>query len=180
MAELPVSDGGAAGDSAAVNGEIENLGRSGFALAMQLLSNRDDAADVVQDSFHKMVWKRRLFDPRRGEIKAWFLKIVRNRALDLLRRRSRRRTTSAPLGELVAASDPQPDAAAEKLELAQLVRKGLAQMPQDQREIVLLRDFHNLSYAEIAKVLDVPPGTVMSRLHRARAELRRRIRPGLS
>ena len=58
---------------------IEELSNSGFSLAVQLLRNRDDAADAVQDALHTVLCKRRRFDPNRGEIRAWFLKIVRNR-----------------------------------------------------------------------------------------------------
>jgi RNA polymerase sigma-70 factor (ECF subfamily) len=56
-----------------------------------------------------------------------------------------------------------------------LLTRELMTMPRDQREIILLRDYHDLSYAEVARVLSIPVGTVMSRLHRARSELRRRM-----
>jgi len=155
--------------------ELEALGGSGFALAMQLLQNRDDAADAVQDSLHAALRKRRLFDRRRGELRVWFLKIVRNRCLDLLRRRTRHQGRPVEWSELAARAEQQPEIAVEKQEMIALLKQELMTMPQDQREIILLRDYHNLSYAEVAKVLSIPAGTVMSRLHRARNELRRRM-----
>ncbi len=150
------------------------LAASGFALAVQLLGHREDAADVVQDAFRVVVSKRRLFDPGRGQPKAWFLKIVRNRCLDLLRKR-RRPISSLEPGQVAADGRQRPDLVAQRSEMLELLKRQLMAMPQKQREIVLLRDYHQLSYAEIARVLSIPAGTVMSRLHRARAELRRRM-----
>lgn len=163
----------AAGDLAVA--ELEALGGSGFALAMQLLQNRDDAADAVQDSLHTALRKRRMFDRRRGELRVWFLKIVHNRCLDLLRRRTRHQGQPVEWSELAARPEQQPDVAVEKKELVALLKQELMTMREDQREIILLRDYHNLSYAEVADVLSIPAGTVMSRLHRARSELRRRM-----
>ena len=155
--------------------QLVELRGSGFALAMQMLGNYHDAADALQDALHTVLRKRQIFDRRRGELRAWFLKIVRNRCLDILRRGARRRTEPAELTELPSPAQEQPQAVAEKRETLELVKKQLMAMPPDQREIVLLRDYHNLSYSEVADVLGIPPGTVMSRLHRARTELRRRM-----
>ena len=155
--------------------QLQELGSSGFALAVQLLRNREDAADAVQDSLHAALSKRRMFDHRRGELRGWFLKIVRNRCLDLLRKRTRHQSQPVQWSELAASSVQQPDAAAEKQEMVELLRQELMALPQDQREIILLRDYHDLTYAQVAEVLSIPVGTVMSRLHRARSELRRRM-----
>jgi RNA polymerase sigma-70 factor (ECF subfamily) len=116
-----------------------------------------------------------MYDANRGPLRAWFLKIVRNRSLDMLRRRARREITVEELPEKVGATDQGPDCSAERRELLGLLRQQLMAMRQDHREIILLRDYHDLSYCEIAEVLAVPRGTVMSRLHRARLELRRRM-----
>jgi RNA polymerase sigma-70 factor (ECF subfamily) len=150
------------------------LGSSGFALAVQMLHDREDAADAVQDSLYSALRKRHRFDSRRGSLRAWFLKIVRNRCLDMLRRRARHGGGEVEWSE-VCSLDHAPDEMAEKRELLTLVRRELMAMPEEQREIILLRDFHNLSYADVAQVLSIPVGTVMSRLHRARNELRRRL-----
>ena len=141
---------------------------------MQMLQHHDDAADAVQDSLHRLLRKRHWFDPGRGQLRAWFLKIVRNRCLDMLRSRSRR-ATEPMLNDPPAASGQRPDQLAEKAEMSVLLKTTLMTMPEDQRELILLRDFHNLSYAEIAEVIAIPKGTVMSRLHRARRELQRRL-----
>jgi RNA polymerase sigma-70 factor (ECF subfamily) len=154
---------------------LEELGRAGYALALQLLRHREDAADAVQDALQRLVQKRGLFDARRGTLRAWFLKIVRNRSLDLLRRRKRHRCDAADVVHVPAPARQRPDATVAEAELLNLVRKTLEDMPEPQREIILLRDFHQLSYAEIAEVLSIRSGTVMSRLHRARLELRQRL-----
>ena len=75
----------------------------------------------------------------------------------------------------MAASVDYPDAIAEQREQLTLLKAELTQLPAEQYELILLRDYHQLSYAEIAEVLSIPIGTVMSRLHRARMELRRRM-----
>ena len=152
--------------------DIDSLSDHGFALAIQLLGRHEDAADVVQDSLRKLVHSGQ-YDVQRGPKRAWFLKVIRNGALDVLRKRK-------PEDEEAVAqlkdSNLSPAEAAEKNELKHIIRQQLAGMDVTQREIVLLRDFHSLSYAEIAEVMEIRAGTVMSRLHRARKELRQRMR----
>jgi len=156
----------------AVTVELEALSESGFALAIQLLGRHADAADVVQDSLRKLVHSGQ-YDARRGHARAWFLKVVRNGALDVLHGRKQH---DAEAVDALADAAPAPDEAAARGEMNRLVRRELEALPEEQREIILLRDFHDLSYAEIAEVLDLAPGTVMSRLHRARQALRDRMK----
>jgi RNA polymerase sigma-70 factor (ECF subfamily) len=152
--------------------DIESLSEHGFALAIQLLGRHEDAADVVQDSLHKLVHSGQ-YDARRGPKRAWFLKVVRNGALDVLRKR--KPEDKGAVAQL-EDTDLSPAEAAEQNELKTIIQQQLDEMDVAQREIVLLRDFHDLSYAEIADVMDIRAGTVMSRLHRARKELRQRMR----
>lgn len=154
----------------------EHLGRCGFALALQIVRNREDAADVVQDSLHAAIRKAGMFDSRRGSQRAWFLKIVRNRCLDAIRKRNRRSERPLETAAPAVSAESRPEVAAERKETVEFVRRELMGMPEEQREIILLRDYHDLSYAEVASVLDIPVGTVMSRLHRARQELRSRMK----
>ena len=99
--------------------------------------------------------------------------VVRNGSLDVLRRR---KPQDAEALAHQADNNKTPDAAAKRNELTVLLKRELNSMPQDQQEIILLRDHQDLSYAEIAEVLAMPAGTVMSRLHRARNELRNRMK----
>ena len=152
--------------------DIESLSEHGFALAIQLLGRHEDAADVVQDSLRKLVHSGQ-YDAHRGPKRPWFLKVVRNGALDVLRKRKPEDKEALTQLEDI---DPSPAEAAEQNELKTIIRQQLEGMDVAQREIVLLRDFHDLSYAEIADMMEIRAGTVMSRLHRARKELRKRMR----
>lgn len=163
------------------NHTIEQLGQSGFALAIQLLKHREDAADAVQDSLQRVLQKRNSFDPSRGTLKVWFLKIVRNRCLDLLKS-SRRRNESETIerNQPTTSAADRPDIAVEKRETLHCLKEQLMRLPVRQRELILLKDFHELRYAEIAQILSIPVGSVMSGLHRARAELRKRMQGSIS
>ena len=152
--------------------DIESLSEHGFALAIQLLGRHEDAADVVQDSLRKLVHSGQ-YDAQRGPKRAWFLKVVRNGALDVLRKRKPEHEGAVAQLE---DTDLSPAETAEQNELKTIIRQQLEGMDVAQREIVLLRDFHDLSYAEIADMMEIRAGTVMSRLHRARKELRQRMR----
>lgn len=151
--------------------ELATLGGGAHALAIQILGNSEEAADAVHDAFAKVLSRPAAFDARKGALKPWFLSVVRNRCLDLLRRRR----SSDPNVEVLADPGPQPDNALEIEQRDEQLRRALAGLPVDQRQIVVLRDYLDLSYAEIAGVLQVAPGTVMSRLHRARLALRERL-----
>lgn len=148
--------------------ELAQLGNGAHALAIQILGNTDDAADAVHDAFARVLARPEAFDRNKGPLKPWFFRVVRNRCLDMIRRRH---GESAPVEQLAdAGPDPEELLAAEQREAR--VADALATLSRDKREIIVLRDYLDLSYAEIAGVLEVPPGTVMSRIHRARLELK--------
>ena len=155
--------------------QLEQVGPSGHALAMNLLGNADDAADVLQDAV-ATVLRVRSFDPSRGTFKAWFLAIVRNRCLDILREHQRHPRVDVESVEIPQEEADGPEATATQDELAVIVKREMGKLASAHREILILREFLDLSYAEIGKVLDVPTGTVMSRLHRARSALADRVR----
>jgi RNA polymerase sigma-70 factor, ECF subfamily len=156
----------------AISGEILD---AGFALAVQILRDRNDAADAVQDSVQHLLGRPSSYDPRRGSLRGWFLKVVRNSCVDRIRRSKRQATVSIDDNEPIARAEQQPDMVAEENELHQQLRHELRQLAEEHREVILLRDWHDLPYSEIATVLSIPAGTVMSRLSRAREELRKRM-----
>ena len=131
--------------------DIESLSEHGFALAIQLLGRHEDAADVVQDSLRKLVHSGQ-YDAHRGPKRPWFLKVGRNGALDVLRKRKPEDKEALTQLEDI---DPSPAEAAEQNELKTIIRQQLEGMDVVQREIVLLRDFHDLSYAETADVMEI-------------------------
>jgi RNA polymerase sigma-70 factor (ECF subfamily) len=152
---------------------LDTVGRRAFVFAWQKLGNHDDALDAVQATMAAAWRSRKKLRPGR-ELRGWFYRVLRNRCIDVLRSRRTQRVmpleADPPEGKM---SDPAGDVS--RREQLQRLRRELEQMPDDMREIILLRDFHDLSYAEIADVLSIPAGTVMSRLHRARSALRERV-----
>jgi len=148
--------------------ELAQLGGGAHALAIQILGNADDAADAVHDALATALSRPDAYDARKGPLKPWFMRVVRNRCLDMKRRQ---RSGTVPVDELV---DPSagPAEAAETAERSLAIQQALARISGEHREIVVLRDYLDLSYAEIAAVLSIAQGTVMSRLHRARLALK--------
>lgn len=150
-----------------------------FFLALQLLGHRDDALDVAQDAMVRFFTHLHRFDTKRP-VKPWLFQIVRNRVLDLHRRRKVRKHDSidaaaddedqAPLHLVDESVDVEGDARHRQLQ--RKIFEGLQELTHTQREILVLRDYQDLAYQEIAETLDIPIGTVMSRLHSARKRLR--------
>lgn len=157
-----------AGKNDTMRQQLAQLGGGAHALAIQILGNADDAADAVHDAFEAVLAKPGSYDKRKGPLRPWFLRVVRNRCIDMLRRRH---GNDVPVEQL-ADTSRTPDEAFEVAETAQGIQLALQSIAKDKREIVVLRDYLDLSYAEIADVLEIAPGTVMSRLHRARMALK--------
>jgi RNA polymerase sigma-70 factor (ECF subfamily) len=151
--------------------QIAQLGNGAHALAIQLLGNTDDAADAVHDVFVKVLGKPASYNAVNGPFAPWFLRVVRNHCIDMMRRR---RPGSADVGKL-ADHRPGPEASLEISQRDRGLQLALAKLTADQRQIIVLRDYMDLSYADIADVLEVAPGTVMSRLHRARMALKEEL-----
>ncbi|MCH7814492.1 MAG: RNA polymerase sigma factor [Planctomycetes bacterium] len=146
----------------------------GFSLAVQLLGNSDDAADTVQEGLLAL-WRNRERLERNRNPRGWFYRVIRNLCVDRLRHRARGKTVT--FDETLAPDDAAADPAetAQRKEYRVRLRHELGNLSPNLREILYLRDFHDLSYTDIAEVLAIPAGTVMSRLHRARMELRDRL-----
>ena len=145
-----------------------------YLLGLQLTGNREDALDVAQDALLRFFATLDRFQEERP-VRPYLLRIVRNRAMDLWRRRRIRRAESLDSGELprqIADDRPGPEVMTRRAELRRRVWQAVSELAPAKREILVLRDYHDLAYAEIAKVLGIPIGTVMSRLHAARKALR--------
>jgi RNA polymerase sigma factor (sigma-70 family) len=144
---------------------------SAYNLARWLTQNEHNAEDVIQEACLR-AW--RSFDTflagRDG--RAWFLTIVRNTCFTWLRK-SRSSGATIQVEEDFQAPDtsPDPEALVIKNMNSQMIRHAMEQLPLEYREILILRELEELSYKEIAKIIDIPLGTVMSRLSRARQEL---------
>ena len=140
-----------------------------YNLARWLAGNDHDAEDIVQDACVRAFRFGGGF--RGGNSRAWLLTIVRNTACSWLRKN--RPQAAVPLGEdeLAEIEDSGGSATAFDKADAGVVRAALEALPLEFREALVLRELEGLSYKEIAEVADVPVGTVMSRLARARREL---------
>jgi RNA polymerase sigma-70 factor (ECF subfamily) len=141
-----------------------------YNLARWLTRDPNDAEDVVQEACVRAL--RYLGSLRDGEARAWFLTIVRHACYDWLGRH-RGDGGDAGLLELAAESESEPPQRAERQGEARALEQAIAALALPYREVIVLRELEQLSYKEIASVADIPIGTVMSRLARARALLRR-------
>jgi RNA polymerase sigma factor (sigma-70 family) len=152
-----------------------------YNLARWLVRNDEDAEDAVQDAFLRAYQAFASYEG--GSEKAWLMTIVRNVCLTRLKRLAQSGKVvmlDEAMGEVEGASadivpaslNSRPDAELlAKIERAR-VQAALKKLPQNLREIVVLREFEDLSYQEISEIVGVPVGTVMSRLSRARAQLK--------
>ena len=168
--------------AAAVRGDRKAFGqlvrayqRRAYAAAYSLVGNRDDALELSQDAFVKAYKAMKRFDVSMP-FYPWLHRIVRNTSLNHLKKKKRRGESS--LDQMMEsgfdAHDPghAPDDSASRVELLRHIQRAMDELAPEQQEILRLRHFMELSYGEIAASLEIPQGTVMSRLHGARKKLR--------
>jgi RNA polymerase sigma-70 factor, ECF subfamily len=151
--------------------QLIQLGNGAHALATQMLGNADDATDAVHDAYVKVMNKPGAYKADSGALAPWFLRIVRNHCIDILRRK---RPSVAEV-ESLHDNGPGPDGVLEIDQRDSGLRKALQSLSSDQRQIIILRDYMDMSYTEISSVLEIAKGTVMSRLHRARMALKEEL-----
>jgi RNA polymerase sigma-70 factor (ECF subfamily) len=143
-----------------------------YNLARWLAGNDSDAQDVVQEAYLRAF--KFLNGFRGGDSRSWLLRIVRNAFYDWLKRNRREETGTSFDEELHSAGDEagMPDTLLLEKADHERVRAAIGDLPCEVREILVLRELEGFSYKEIADIAEVPPGTVMSRLARAREHLR--------
>jgi RNA polymerase sigma-70 factor (ECF subfamily) len=141
-------------------------------LARWLLRNEQDAQDVVQEAYLRAFKSFAGFHGSNG--RAWLLTIVRNTSYTLLKKNRAVDLTTTFDEEIHTAGHGavSPATILEQSEDAGLIKEAMDELPAEFREILVLRHLEGLSYKEIADIAQIPPGTVMSRLARARAKLR--------
>jgi RNA polymerase sigma-70 factor (ECF subfamily) len=147
-------------------------GRKIYNFAYRLTGNADDAADLTQDVLIRVHRGLHTYSP--GSFDGWLWRITRNAFLDEVRRKRRRPTVPLPddLDRMASASMPAPDDVLAEVRLGADVQQALLKLPHDFREAVVMCDVVGLSYDEIASAAGVPVGTIRSRIHRARRQLR--------
>ena len=172
------------GDSGAWAEMVRTHHKRVYGLCYRFTGNAADAEDLTQDVFLKIYSNLASFDTSRGSLQVWITTMTRNLLVDNFRRTRNQRATGSlddgwetteelkPLDRLTAKGASPHELAAQK-ELAVMVQNALARVSVELREAVILRDLQDLDYKEIACVLDIPEGTVKSRISRGRAELAR-------
>jgi RNA polymerase sigma-70 factor, ECF subfamily len=167
------------GDQEAWDAIVRQHWRKVFNVAYKFVGKHAEAEDLTQEIFLKVFKSLETFD-RRANFQTWLISVSRNLCIDHYRsvRKERemidREVDTADIAP--AAPDPGPIAALEQRDRVVLLRQALAALPETLRTAVLLRDIQELSYQEIADRLQLPEGTVKSRINRGRNELARQIR----
>jgi RNA polymerase sigma-70 factor (ECF subfamily) len=167
------------GDHDAFRVLVERYQGRAFGLALRVLRNEEHARDAVQDAFLKAYGSLDRFQGR-SSFYTWLYRIVMNQCLDRKRRDKSDRevewnddvaATQSPTAGALAAAPIAPDDAVERGEVRAAVAKAIAELPEDARRTIELREIDGLTYREISEALGIPKGTVMSRLHYARRKL---------
>ena len=158
-----------------------------YGVALKLLGNREDAAEVAQEAFLRTFWKITGFRAE-AHFYTWLYRITLNLCHERLARRKREMPRYTPPTDAEDSSDASsqeiqladpaasPREQAAQSERIALVRQALARLDEGDFQLLILREFDHLSYEELAMVLGVPAGTVMSRLHRARQALAQELK----
>ncbi|WP_434743121.1 RNA polymerase sigma factor [Micromonospora sp. SH-82] len=161
-----------AGDESALREAYDRFGRAVLHLATSTLANRSDAEDATQATFVAAWLGRDTFDPSRGSLLGWLLGIGRRKVVDRLRATARENRVAETVRQLPepVTGGPDPETVVDRL----VVADELARLPQDQRRMLELAFYDDLTHQQIAAVTGVPLGTVKSHIRRGMASLKRR------
>ena len=147
---------------------------AGLRLAVAMMGNTEDAKDALQLAFIKTYDTFPRFDLRRP-FGSWFFQILRNQCRDMLRSRKAKFNMEAideRIEQRPASSERGPERIRQRAAAKELLWKGLEQIGTEHREILVLKELEGFRYAEIAQILEIPEGTVASRLYHARSALK--------
>ncbi len=170
-----------AGDGAAWEEIVTTYSRRIYNLAYRFTSRTDAAEDLTQEVFVRVYRALEQYDPKQGDLQNWLMRLARNLIIDDYRRRQRspHDTQAEDLQDHtyhLRASGGSPQRELERRELSEQVQAGINKLPPDLRICVILRDLEELSYQEIVDLLQIPEGTVKSRINRGRIELAKILR----
>ena len=149
-----------------------------FALTRRMCKNPADAEEAAQETF-LAAWQGLKFFRGESSFSTWLYRLASNACVDLLRKEGRHRAAAGPsLNDeefLLEIQDeaPSPHALAEQAELKEQIEASLASLPEEYREVLILREIHQQSYDEISEILSLDLGTVKSRINRGRKRLRK-------
>ena len=165
------------GDQSAFEQLVRLYEKRVLALTTRMCKNPADAEEAAQEAFLS-AWQGLPFFRGDASFSTWLYRLASNACVDLLRREGRHQSAAGPslndeeVQLEVPDTAPSPQEQAERSELRQQIEAGLQALTPDHRQVLLLREMHQLSYDEIAQTLDVDVGTVKSRINRGRKQLR--------
>ena len=179
------------GDERAFRTLVERYQKKVYAVALGMVKDREEAMDVVQEAFVKV---HRSLDTFKADATfyTWLYRITVNVCIDVIRRRGAMRAEAvefdervghdlaeANLGAVSSQLGSNPEKSVLRRELGEKIQEALEQIPEKHRAILLLRELDGLSYEELAQALEIPKGTVMSRLFHARAKVQKLLSESL-
>ncbi len=170
------------GDEAAWEELVRQYTRQVYGLCFRFTNSTQEAQDLTQDVFLRVFKTIKTFRSAEGSFHTWLARVTRNLLIDHYRRTRQERVTDSieeqlpMLEEAGGAAAPRPDQVLAGREASEILQATLQRLSPDLREAVILRDLQEMEYREIAEVLDIPEGTVKSRINRGRAELARLLR----
>jgi RNA polymerase sigma-70 factor (ECF subfamily) len=166
------------GEKSAFEHLVRQYMTEAYLTALGFVGNKEDARDLSQDAFVKAFEARDRFDADRP-FYPWLYRILKNHCLNFLKRRGKGQESlyfeDQPGKERFASSTPSPLEKLEKSERHRILRVAIDRLSLEHKEVIILKNFKGHSYAEIAELLDIPIGTVMSRLYYARKVLKEMI-----
>jgi RNA polymerase sigma-70 factor, ECF subfamily len=169
-------------DPAAFEIMYDRHGGAAFSLAYRIVGDRGTAEDVTQEAFLSLWRSRARYDRTRGSVRTWLLGVVRNRAIDVLRREAGRAPNVSLELERLPAQGPAAeltDTEALRHESAREVRGVLSTLPDDQLKVIQLAYFGGLTHSEIAEFLGMPLGTVKGRMRLGMEKIRAKLAEGV-
>lgn len=163
------------GDKNAFGELVRGYMSDAYLIALGFARNSEDARDLSQDAFIKAFQARAQFEEGRP-FYPWFYRILRNRCLNFIKRESKKHEPlfwdDDPDRERFPSATPSPLESLEKAERIRFLHAAIAELSFDHREVIVLKNFNGYSYEQIARTLEIPIGTVMSRLYYARQMLK--------
>lgn len=176
--EQRLVDAARRGDEGAFESLVHLYEKRVFALAVRMCGNAEDAAEAAQEAF-LAAWQGLRFFRGDSSFSTWLYRLTSNACVDLLRREGRHRSAAGPSlddeemnQDVPDVTAPSPQEEAERRELRSQIEEGLRALSPEHRQVLILREMHQLSYDEIADTLDLDVGTVKSRISRGRKQLR--------
>lgn len=166
------------GDKRAFGALVDKYMRRAYFVALGFVGSHESALDMSQEAFVRAYSAMKRFEADRNFF-TWYYRILRNLCLNFIRDRNQRAHAFSEVGEERVARVPDAsldaEAVLERQETREMVWRALNELKPEEREIILLKDFQDFSYKEIAESLEIPMGTVMSRLYYARRSLKNKI-----